>query len=529
MPDARMSASVFDAQEPHLTIVAVSRNDDHGGDMLCRMQHFTNGFIAQCCKHELAAELILVEWNPPPERPPLEEALEWPDNFGPARARVVTVPPEIHAQFPHAKALPLFQMIGKNVGIRRARGQYVLAANIDVLLDDAIVVYLRDRLTPGIILRADRYDVPGDLAKGRPFDQVLAECRSRMFQINTRFGIFDVKKRRFVTMGDSVEAWLLALHTEMRLLGVAALLCRAVESLLRAVSNATRVIQRVFVEGLVIWRRLFLQGAKAFGGLVHSSLCALFNAPAFLARNVPKLLPLQTMPSRAYWYFRRLLRRVHANVAPLIPRPLRQAIGAAQWLLQKMFIIPRRIVSALRSIPRRVGPSHRSLMKAWRLIGPMNGFRHRSPAERRLERSQRLHTWACGDFTLAAREDWFRLRGYPEWPMYSWHIDSAFLFAANAHDLREVALKARYRIYHIDHTVGSGWSPAGEEHLFNRLRSLGIPFLNNEDLREWQMRAAQNPMDVIVNRADWGLAAYNLSERIILPSRRGTVATGLRS
>src|SRR5262249_34753102 len=182
---------------PHVSVVAVSRNDDHGNNMLGRMQHFVNGFIAQCRKHGLRGELILVEWNPPAGRPALEQALEWPGNFGPATIRIITVPPHVHAQFPHADALPLFQMIGKNVGIRRARGRYVLATNVDILLDDTTVIYLRDRLTPGIILRADRYDVPADLDNGLSFDQVLSECRRRFFKVNTRAGMFDVQRRRF--------------------------------------------------------------------------------------------------------------------------------------------------------------------------------------------------------------------------------------------------------------------------------------------------------------------------------------------
>ena len=109
--------NIYPDDIPQLSVVAVSRNDDHGGDMLGRMQHFVNGVIAQCCKHELKAELILVEWNPPPSRPALEEALDWPQDFGPVTVRIVTVPPDVHAQFPHAEKLPLFQMIGKNVGI----------------------------------------------------------------------------------------------------------------------------------------------------------------------------------------------------------------------------------------------------------------------------------------------------------------------------------------------------------------------------------------------------------------------------
>src|SRR3990172_5892303 len=98
---------------PALSIVAVTRNDGHGGDMRGRMRLFVDGFIAQCRRHRLAAEFIMVEWNPPPDRPPLEDALTWPNDFGPARVRVVTVPPEVHAGFPHSAALPVFQMIGK--------------------------------------------------------------------------------------------------------------------------------------------------------------------------------------------------------------------------------------------------------------------------------------------------------------------------------------------------------------------------------------------------------------------------------
>ena len=63
---------------PALSIVATSRNDDHGGNLLGRMQTFVDGFAEQCRRHDLAAELVLVEWNPLPDRPPLAEALRWP-------------------------------------------------------------------------------------------------------------------------------------------------------------------------------------------------------------------------------------------------------------------------------------------------------------------------------------------------------------------------------------------------------------------------------------------------------------------
>src|SRR5688572_18132065 len=107
---------------PLLSVVATSRNDDHGANLLGRMQAFTGGFIDPCNRHSLHAELLLVEWNPPPGRPRLAQALRWPDDPSPCEVRIVEVSESLHRRFAHAEALPLFQMIGKNVGIRRARG-----------------------------------------------------------------------------------------------------------------------------------------------------------------------------------------------------------------------------------------------------------------------------------------------------------------------------------------------------------------------------------------------------------------------
>ncbi|MDB5305838.1 MAG: hypothetical protein JWO38_40, partial [Gemmataceae bacterium] len=63
---------------PYLSVVAAARNDDHGGNLLGRMQLFVNGLLEQCRRHRLPAELVLVEWNPPPDRPRLADALRWP-------------------------------------------------------------------------------------------------------------------------------------------------------------------------------------------------------------------------------------------------------------------------------------------------------------------------------------------------------------------------------------------------------------------------------------------------------------------
>jgi hypothetical protein len=457
---------------PHLSVVAVSRNDDHGGALRGRMQHFVSGFIAQCRKHQLNAELLLVEWNPPPERRPLEAALEWPTDFGPAIVRVVSVPPRLHATLPNSDALPLFQMIGKNVGIRRARGRYVLATNIDILFDDAIVLFLRDRLKPGIMVRTDRYDVPGDLATNVPFDRVLAECRRRFFQVHTRFGPFDVRRRGIVGQHERLAGRLLDLYCEVRIFGWSDPFTRAAWRLRRSVADRSH---------------LFLSHSRDV--LVRASqtaLRALRSLASGVRHDLPKLWPLNTLPSRAYWRIRRALRSGHR-----LWREINRISRKIAWFL-KLTIVPQ------------------------------------SPAQRRLARMQHLHTNGCGDFTLLARDDWFRLRGYPEWPIFSWHLDSIFMFAASAHGVLEVALNSRYRIYHIDHSKGSGWSPDGAAQLFARLDRSGIPYISDHGVERKRREFSDTPSSAIVNDADWGLADFDLPEREIIPSSiaKNNVETG---
>ncbi len=184
----------------HLSVVATSRNDDHGGNLLQRMQIFIDGLAEQCRRHDLSAELILVEWNPPADRPPLAEALRWPEECGPLEIRIITVPPGLHARLKHAEKLPLCRMIAKNVGIRRARGRFVLATNIDIVFSDAIICFMRDRLKPGRVYRADRCDVPTGVPQGVPFDDVLAFCERETFRVNRRNGTYNRRNGDWVRL-----------------------------------------------------------------------------------------------------------------------------------------------------------------------------------------------------------------------------------------------------------------------------------------------------------------------------------------
>jgi len=116
---------------------------------------------------------------------------------------------------------------------------------------------------------------------------------------------------------------------------------------------------------------------------------------------------------------------------------------------------------------------------------------------------------------MLAREHWFDLRGYPEFDMYSFNIDSVFCYAAHYGGAREETLKEPMRIYHIEHGLGSGWTPEGQAKLFERLRAQGVAWLDYHELVAWsaQMRKLNSPM--IFNRENWGLSEFDLREMLL--------------
>ena len=183
----------MNASAPYLSVVVTARNDDHGGNLLRRMQAFVHGWIGQCKRHDLSAELIVVEWNPTEGKPRLAEVLRWPADLGSCAIRFVEVPAEIHQRYRYADSLPLYQMIAKNVGIRRARGEFVLATNIDVLFSDELMQFFAARrLETGRMYRIDRHDVMSDVPECGTVDEQLAYCRSHLLRINTREGTYKV-------------------------------------------------------------------------------------------------------------------------------------------------------------------------------------------------------------------------------------------------------------------------------------------------------------------------------------------------
>jgi hypothetical protein len=157
-----------------------------------------------------------------------------------------------------------------------------------------------------------------------------------------------------------------------------------------------------------------------------------------------------------------------------------------------------------------VSPSVRRFLKF--CIG---GAERSSAADPRERAPDFLHTNACGDFTLLAREHWFDLRGYPEMDLFSMNLDSLFCFAAHYGGASEEILSDPMRIYHIEHGSGSGWTPEGQTELFERIAAKGLSFLGNEEVLAMaaEMRRLGAPM--IFNHEDWGLSTFTLKETVV--------------
>ena len=188
-----MSSRVAADSHPYLSAVVTSRNDDFGGSMLRRLQLFLENFLHLGARHGLDVELIVVEWNPPPG-PRLHEVLEIRGRTDRFPIRFIEVPPQIHARHRGHDALPLFQMIAKNVGIRRARGEYILATNQDILLNDTLFSFLATRpLRQGFLYRIDRFDCEGDVPIDASVEEQLSWCEAHGLRVNSRYGTFPVR------------------------------------------------------------------------------------------------------------------------------------------------------------------------------------------------------------------------------------------------------------------------------------------------------------------------------------------------
>lgn len=174
-------------ENPYLSIVITSRNDEHGGNMLQRMQISLSGLLEQLEKHRIESELILVDWNPPDDRPLLKDVLKWPEGLRYCTILGIVVSPSIHQRYEHSDKLPMNVVVAINCGIRRARGQFILYRPIDAIYSDELMSYIASRGLKGDErYRIDRYDVDRNVVQNDTLKEQLDFCKQNIIKIHSQ-------------------------------------------------------------------------------------------------------------------------------------------------------------------------------------------------------------------------------------------------------------------------------------------------------------------------------------------------------
>jgi len=142
-------------------------------------------------------ELIIVEWNPPKDNLRLANALKWPEPLEYCQVRIIEVPREVHQQLqqlPNFDQMPLLEFVGKNVGVCRAHGDYILVTNQDILFSEELIDFLCSRsLSPRYVYRVTRYDVRSPIPSNMPVEEQLHYCKQHISRIHGYLGSYSNK------------------------------------------------------------------------------------------------------------------------------------------------------------------------------------------------------------------------------------------------------------------------------------------------------------------------------------------------
>ena len=179
---------------PFLSVVVATRNDQHGGDPNARLRLAIEHFRYWADRAGLSAEYLVVDWNPPAQKANMAEVIQrWNLPASRVRVRILEVPRQYHQALGGPEALEFYQMIAKNVGIRRAAGEYILASNIDILFSPAILrVLTRQNLSPGRMYRSDRLDLSADCLGQKAENLEDSAMMTKLTRYNRRTGTLPI-------------------------------------------------------------------------------------------------------------------------------------------------------------------------------------------------------------------------------------------------------------------------------------------------------------------------------------------------
>ncbi|KAI7904988.1 uncharacterized protein BX663DRAFT_529903 [Cokeromyces recurvatus] len=131
--------------EYYLSIVVVTRMDNYAGNQHHRFQNFIDSAYLLAEHSEQKIELLIIEWNPPPNKRRILDSFRFRRSKY-LNYRIITVSNRIHQILPNKGHAPLHEFEGKNVGIRFARGEYIVCTNQDDIWSHNFINAIKSRV-----------------------------------------------------------------------------------------------------------------------------------------------------------------------------------------------------------------------------------------------------------------------------------------------------------------------------------------------------------------------------------------------
>lgn len=202
-----------------ISIAWVSRNDDHGRGLVARIQIAADALCEYHRTAGLDTELIIVEWNPPKDKPKLRECVHFHPDYP---VRWYEVSKEVHQAIPNWQQFGLWNHIGTNVGLRRAKGEWVLCTTHDIVFSRGMASFLAmEQLSHDAFYRADRIDGKLRYRNNESTKSRISYLRSNVVRQNLhpKGGMFTKACGDFILMGRD-EFWKLKGYTEWPINGM---------------------------------------------------------------------------------------------------------------------------------------------------------------------------------------------------------------------------------------------------------------------------------------------------------------------
>lgn len=166
---------------PYLSIVLVARNDGHSTDMLRRIQICVGSVVEQMERYKIHSELILVEWIPPSDTGRIKDLFPGPNNLYYCTIRNIVVPASSIGEYQWSEDYSIRDNSPWNVGVRRARGEFVLVAAIDALFSNELMRFFgENKLDKNNFYCINRYDVNTKVMNLMSVDERLTYCKNNI-------------------------------------------------------------------------------------------------------------------------------------------------------------------------------------------------------------------------------------------------------------------------------------------------------------------------------------------------------------